>query len=88
MNSTEPDCHMPTTPTYDPAAFRSVFEQNFTYEAGFRRNTHRYAAATALIDAESGRVGHTRNWAGTSSGSRPGSPRPASARVSWWRTSS
>jgi acyl-CoA synthetase (AMP-forming)/AMP-acid ligase II len=35
---------------YDPAAFRAVFEREFTYLAGFRRNTHRYAEKTALLD--------------------------------------
>ncbi|WP_037578167.1 class I adenylate-forming enzyme family protein [Phaeacidiphilus oryzae] len=41
--------------TYDPAGFRSVFEQNFTYAAGFRRNTHRYPRSTAMSDPETGR---------------------------------
>jgi hypothetical protein len=27
--------------TYDPSAFRDVFEHHFTFLAGFRRNTHR-----------------------------------------------
>ncbi|MER7408970.1 class I adenylate-forming enzyme family protein [Streptomyces cacaoi] len=45
----------PGTPAYDPAAFRSVFERNFTYWSGFARNTHRYADATALYDPATGR---------------------------------
>lgn len=34
--------------TYDPAAYREFFERDFTYLAGFRRNTHRYANRVAL----------------------------------------
>ena len=36
--------------TYDPAAYRVFFEREFTYLAGFRRNTHRYANKVALLD--------------------------------------
>jgi acyl-CoA synthetase (AMP-forming)/AMP-acid ligase II len=36
---------------YDPSAFRSVFEQNFTYAAGVERNVHRYANRPAIIDS-------------------------------------
>ena len=45
-----------TPPPYDPSAFRAVFEQQFTYWAGFRRNTHRYARRTALSDPATGRT--------------------------------
>ncbi|MGH7666037.1 MAG: class I adenylate-forming enzyme family protein [Candidatus Dormibacteria bacterium] len=41
---------------YDAGAFRQVFEANFTYLAGFRRNVHRYADHLALLDPESGRT--------------------------------
>ena len=34
--------------TYDPEAYRSFFERDFTYFAGFRRNTHRYADRVAM----------------------------------------
>ena len=34
--------------TYNPAAYREFFERGFTYLAGFRRNTHRYADRVAL----------------------------------------
>ncbi|RCW45705.1 acyl-CoA synthetase (AMP-forming)/AMP-acid ligase II [Halopolyspora algeriensis] len=34
--------------TYDPAAYREFFEREFTYLAGFRRNTHRYADRVAM----------------------------------------
>ena len=40
---------------YDATAFRAVFESNFTYLAGVRRNAHRYAARTALHDPADGR---------------------------------
>ncbi|WP_249009277.1 class I adenylate-forming enzyme family protein [Conexibacter sp. DBS9H8] len=40
---------------YDPAAFRQVFEQHFTYLAGVRRNATRYANRPALHDPASGR---------------------------------
>ena len=46
---------MATSGTYDPAAFRAVFEQHFTYLQGFRRNTHRYADNVALLDPPTGR---------------------------------
>ncbi|HET7387309.1 MAG TPA: AMP-binding protein [Nocardioidaceae bacterium] len=41
---------------YDPTAYRDVFEKNFTYLAGFRRNVHRYAARPAMHDPRSGRT--------------------------------
>ncbi len=34
--------------TYDPAAYRDYFERDFTYLAGFRRNTQRYANRVAM----------------------------------------
>jgi acyl-coenzyme A synthetase/AMP-(fatty) acid ligase len=40
---------------YDPAAFRDVFENHFTYLAGFWRNVHRYASRPALHDPLTGR---------------------------------
>jgi acyl-CoA synthetase (AMP-forming)/AMP-acid ligase II len=40
---------------YDASAFREVFEHNFTYLAGLRRNSHRFAARTALSDPRSDR---------------------------------
>jgi acyl-CoA synthetase (AMP-forming)/AMP-acid ligase II len=40
---------------YDAAAFRDVFERRFTYLAGVRRNSHRYASRQALHDPASGR---------------------------------
>jgi acyl-CoA synthetase (AMP-forming)/AMP-acid ligase II len=40
---------------YDPAAFRDVFENHFTYLAGFWRNVHRYAGRPALHDPLSAR---------------------------------
>jgi acyl-CoA synthetase (AMP-forming)/AMP-acid ligase II len=40
--------------TYDPAAYREYFERDFTYLAGFRRNTHRYATNVALLSPETG----------------------------------
>jgi acyl-CoA synthetase (AMP-forming)/AMP-acid ligase II len=43
--------------TYDPSAFRSVFEEHFTFIDGFRRNAHRYASRPALHDP----AGH-RRW--------------------------
>jgi acyl-CoA synthetase (AMP-forming)/AMP-acid ligase II len=45
----------PSRPTYDATLFRQVFERHFTYEAGFRRNTHRYANRPALTDGATGR---------------------------------
>ncbi|WP_396449865.1 class I adenylate-forming enzyme family protein [Actinomadura sp.] len=39
---------------YDPTAYRRYFEHEFTYLAGFRRNTHRYARRTALHDPATG----------------------------------
>ncbi|MGY1439964.1 class I adenylate-forming enzyme family protein [Streptomyces reniochalinae] len=44
-----------TPPAYDPGAFCAVFEQRFTYWAGFSRNTHRYAHSPALSDPVTGR---------------------------------
>lgn len=35
---------------YDASAFRNVFEQSFTYLSGVERNSHRFAASTALHD--------------------------------------
>jgi acyl-CoA synthetase (AMP-forming)/AMP-acid ligase II len=40
---------------YDATAFREVFEQHFTYIAGVRRNSHRFASRPALHDPDSGR---------------------------------
>jgi acyl-CoA synthetase (AMP-forming)/AMP-acid ligase II len=40
---------------YDPAAYRQVFEHRFTYLAGVKRNSHRFADRTALTDIASGR---------------------------------
>jgi acyl-CoA synthetase (AMP-forming)/AMP-acid ligase II len=40
---------------YDPSAYRQVFEHRFTYLAGVKRNSHRFAHRTALTDAASGR---------------------------------
>ena len=40
---------------YDPSAYRQVFEHRFTYLAGVRRNSHRFANRTALTDTTSGR---------------------------------
>ncbi|MGQ4513856.1 AMP-binding protein [Streptomyces sp. DW26H14] len=51
MNNPDPA----EAPGYDPAAYRAVFENRFTYWAGFARNTHRYARATAMHDPASGR---------------------------------
>ncbi|MDQ2722739.1 MAG: AMP-binding protein [Actinomycetota bacterium] len=36
--------------TYDATAYRQVFEREFTYLAGFRRNVHRYGGQTAIHD--------------------------------------
>ena len=36
--------------TYDPTAYRAVFEQHFTFLAGFWRNVHRFADELALHD--------------------------------------
>jgi acyl-CoA synthetase (AMP-forming)/AMP-acid ligase II len=47
-----------TTPApyrYDATAFRDVFEHHFTYLAGVRRNSQRYATREALLDPASGR---------------------------------
>lgn len=41
--------------SYDPSAFRDVFENHFTFLAGFWRNTHRYAERLALRDTDKGR---------------------------------
>ena len=40
--------------TYDPTAYRTYFEREFTYLAGFRRNTRRYADRTAMTDPATG----------------------------------
>ncbi len=40
---------------YDPTAYRQVFEHRFTYLAGIKRNSHRFADRTALTDTASGR---------------------------------
>jgi acyl-CoA synthetase (AMP-forming)/AMP-acid ligase II len=40
---------------YDPSAFRRVFERHFTYLAGVKRNSHRFASRYALHDPASGR---------------------------------
>ncbi len=40
---------------YDPSAFRRVFERHFTYLAGVKRNSHRFAHRHALHDPASGR---------------------------------
>jgi acyl-CoA synthetase (AMP-forming)/AMP-acid ligase II len=40
---------------YDPSAYRQVFEHRFTYLAGVKRNSHRFAARTALTDPMSQR---------------------------------
>lgn len=34
--------------TYDPSAYKRFFEHEFTYYAGFRRNTHRFADSVAI----------------------------------------
>jgi acyl-CoA synthetase (AMP-forming)/AMP-acid ligase II len=45
-----------TTPyRYDPSAYREVLEHSFTYLSGVRRNSHRFAAQTALHDPSRGR---------------------------------
>jgi acyl-coenzyme A synthetase/AMP-(fatty) acid ligase len=41
---------MPAPYTYDPTALKEVFEEHFTFIAGFRRNVHRYGARLALED--------------------------------------
>lgn len=41
--------------SYDPTPAREVFEQRFTFIAGFRRNVERYANRPALVEASSGR---------------------------------
>jgi acyl-CoA synthetase (AMP-forming)/AMP-acid ligase II len=40
---------------YDPSTYRQVFEHRFTYLAGVKRNSHRFAARTALTDPASER---------------------------------
>ncbi|MGE5765385.1 MAG: class I adenylate-forming enzyme family protein [Mycobacterium leprae] len=45
---------MTTTRAYDPTAYREFLEREFTYLAGFRRNTHRYADRVALCDPSTG----------------------------------
>lgn len=39
---------------YDRTAYKQFIEHEFTYLAGFRRNTHRFSGATAMLDPESG----------------------------------
>lgn len=43
-------------PAYDPATYRAVFERQFTYIAGFRRNVHRFASAAAFHDPATART--------------------------------
>ncbi|MFF1875712.1 AMP-binding protein, partial [Kitasatospora herbaricolor] len=53
---TAPDDGAPQPNTeYDPSTLRSVFEQHFTYASAVERNTHRYAARTAITDPPTGR---------------------------------
>lgn len=40
--------------TYDPTAYRTYFERDFTYLAGFRRNVRRYGDRTAITDPSTG----------------------------------
>jgi acyl-coenzyme A synthetase/AMP-(fatty) acid ligase len=40
---------------YDPSALRDVFDQHFTFTAGFWRNVHRYAERLAMLDPATGR---------------------------------
>jgi acyl-CoA synthetase (AMP-forming)/AMP-acid ligase II len=40
---------------YDPSAFREVFERQFSYLSGVRRNSHRFASHAALSDPASAR---------------------------------
>ena len=40
--------------TYDPTAYRTFFEREFTYLAGFRRNTRRFANRVAMSDPATG----------------------------------
>lgn len=42
--------------TYDALAYRTYFENDFTYINGFRRNTRRFADRTAIEDPASGRT--------------------------------
>lgn len=51
--------------SYDPTAYREFFEREFTYLAGFRRNTHRYASQVALLDPLT-----DRSWTYSELGSR------------------
>jgi acyl-CoA synthetase (AMP-forming)/AMP-acid ligase II len=44
------------TYTYDPAAYRQVFDEHFTFLAGFERNVFRYPQRPALVDSDSGRA--------------------------------
>lgn len=41
---------------YDPSAYRKFIEREFTYLAGFRRNTHRYADHVAMACPETERT--------------------------------
>jgi acyl-CoA synthetase (AMP-forming)/AMP-acid ligase II len=57
--ATTPDRHANDgagTYRYDPSAYREVFEHRFTYLAGVKRNSHRFAARPALRDPASGRT--------------------------------
>jgi len=52
--------------TYDPTAFRQVFERDFTYLAGVRRNRRRFASRHALHDPVTGRRWtYAQLWADT-----------------------
>ncbi|MCU1476736.1 MAG: AMP-binding protein [Subtercola sp.] len=46
--------HQPNT-DYDPSAFRTVFEHNFTFASAVERNTHRFANRPAISDPSTGR---------------------------------
>ncbi|MFB2556864.1 class I adenylate-forming enzyme family protein [Herbiconiux liangxiaofengii] len=43
------------TTDFDPAPFRQVFEQHFTWASGVERNIHRFARRTAITDSVTGR---------------------------------
>src|SRR5580692_4398228 len=46
---------VPEPYSYDPSALRDVFEQHFTFLAGFRRNVGRYGQRLPLHEPASGR---------------------------------
>jgi acyl-CoA synthetase (AMP-forming)/AMP-acid ligase II len=49
---------------YDPSAFREVFERQFSYLSGVRRNSHRFASHAALSDpATARRWSYAELWA-------------------------